>query len=260
MDTLSPPHGPTISEEAAVGPVPYAVHPGWRRAFPWLAHGITREGDPATPWDMALFGDGAAAPTLRRWQSLLDAVGMDRAVHARQVHGAAVRVHDGLAPGIRLAPDCDGHVTGAPGVLLAVTVADCVPVWLVHPRRRAVALLHAGWRGIAAGVLESGLAALRTRFGISAGELHLHLGPAICGRCYEVGPEVHDALGLPRPERPTPVDLRTLLRERAISAGVQEAHTTASAHCTRCGELDLFSHRRGRYERQVAFAGIRVGA
>src|SRR5690606_18360795 len=104
-------------------------------------------------------------------------------------------------------PAIDGHATRAPGLLLAVSVADCVPVSLVDPERRAVALLHAGWRGAAAGILERGLEVLAERLLARPEDLHVHLGPAICGGCYEVGPEVHRALGLPEPPAPAPVDL-----------------------------------------------------
>ena len=87
--------------------------------------------------------------------------------------------------------------------------------------------------------------------------LHAHLGPAICGACYEVGPEVCDALGLPKQSGPTPVDVRALLVSRARSLGMQECRITVSEHCTLCGTAGLFSHRGGRSERQAALLGIR---
>ena len=136
---------------------------------------------------------------------------MPRWVHGRQVHGATVRLHEAGPPGLAISPSCDGHVSGAPGVLLTVGLADCVGISLVDPVRRAVALLHSGWRGTAAGILEAGITVLRERLDSHARDLHVHLGPAICGRCYEVGPEVHAALGLPAPRGPQPVDLRAVL-------------------------------------------------
>jgi copper oxidase (laccase) domain-containing protein len=141
-------------------------------------------------------------------------------------------------------------------VLLAVTIADCVPVFVVDAGARAVCLLHAGWRGTAAGVLERGLERMTAR-GMGA-DVHVHLGPAICGSCYEVGPEVFAALGEPVPSRPTPIDLRGVLARRAVAAGVDPSRVTVSAHCTRCTGSELFSHRGGDRGRQVGYLGIRV--
>jgi copper oxidase (laccase) domain-containing protein len=146
-------------------------------------------------------------------------------------------------------------VTAQASVLLAVTVADCVPVSLVDPVMRRVGLLHAGWRGTAAGVLERGVAAMGE--GASARALRVHLGPAICGLCYEVGPEVFAALGEPAPAEPTPLDLRAVLARRAVVLGVAPEHVTVSAHCTRCTGSELFSHRGGDRGRQVGYLGIR---
>jgi YfiH family protein len=147
-------------------------------------------------------------------------------------------------------------VTSEPGVLLAVSAADCVPIFVVDPRERMVAALHAGWRGVAAGVLERGLAAFSVR--LSRTELRVHLGPAICGSCYEVGPEVFEAVGLAAPGRPAPIDLRAVLARRAIEHGVEPEHVTISEHCTLCTASDLFSHRGGDRGRQVGYLGIRV--
>jgi copper oxidase (laccase) domain-containing protein len=137
-----------------------------------------------------------------------------------------------------------------------VTVADCVPASLVDPERRAVALLHAGWRGVAAGILQRGLAVLGERWGSRPADLWLHLGPAICGACYEVGPEVFEALGLEVPAAPQPLDLRKLLAHGAAFAGVCEERISVSVHCTRCGGPELWSHRAGDRQRQAGFLAI----
>jgi copper oxidase (laccase) domain-containing protein len=141
---------------------------------------------------------------------------------------------------------------------MAVTIADCVPVSLVDSRRRTATLLHAGWRGIAAGILEEGIALMGDEFKAHVEDILVHLGPAICGSCYEVGPEVHGELGLPDPSGPRPVDLRAVLAQRAMSQGVMQAHLTRSSFCSLCGASPFFSHRGGAGERQVAFLGIRL--
>lgn len=258
-------------EERLPGAVPLYVHPSWAARYPWLVQGTTGRGGEvleavggaaaAGSFDLRLFGSLPVGVMLERWRHLREATGCSRAVHARQVHGARVLVHEeGGPPGLFIADGYDGHVTRTPGVLLTVSVADCVPIFLVDPDRRAVALLHGGWRGIAAGVLEEGVAALRELAGSPADALELHLGPAICGDCYEVGPEVFQALGLEPPPRPAPVDLRAVLVHRALQLGIAAGRITVSAFCTRCGGSPFFSHRAGCGERQVGVLGIRPNA
>jgi polyphenol oxidase len=228
------------------------VRSDWEEAFPWLVQGTTTRGR-----DFRLWGpDTPAGAALEAWEVLRAGMGADTVVHARQVHGAGLRFHEGGSPGLHLVPPSDGHMTRTPGVLLAVSVADCVPVFLVAEARRAVAVLHAGWRGVAAGIVEAGIQGFRDRLGVEPGDLHLHLGPAISGPEYEVGPEVHRALGRRDPGAPAPLDLRDVVAERASRAGVLPARIGRSKRCTRTDPL-LFSHRGGDRMRQVAYVMIR---
>ena len=178
-------------------------------------------------------------------------------VRSRQVHGRLIRVHGRLPRGVSVAGEGDGHATGADGVLLTVPLADCVPVFIVDPSRRTVALLHAGWRGTAAGVVEAGLDTLSEVFESDPGELVVHLGPAICGQCYEVGQEVFRALGEAAPVHPAPIDLRSVIRRRTIAAGVRRDDVTVSDECTLCGDGRYYSHRRGDRDRHRGYIGIR---
>jgi YfiH family protein len=238
--------------------VPALLHPEWAARFPWLVQGTTTRGSHGTAFDLGLFAGASPAHLVHEnWNRLLATTGMPCAAHARQVHEAEVRLHRSMPPGLSVVEPCDGHVTDAAGVLLAVTVADCVPIFVVSPEQRAVAALHAGWRGAAAGVLEAGLRVMDEALGASPGDLHVHLGPSICGECYEVGPEVFEALGRPSPGRPTAIDLRSVLAERAEAAGVGGDRITISSHCTRCTSSDLFSHRGGDGQRQVGYLGVR---
>jgi hypothetical protein len=256
---MNPPvgSGPTLVRETRVDAPPALVHPEWTRALPWLVQGTTIRGDAPHDFDLGMFSGGSAEAEVRaRWDELAAAAGMPRAVHARQVHGRRVRTHEAGTPGLTLVDECDGHVSQAAGVLLAVATADCVPVFLLDPVRRVVGVLHAGWRGASVGVLEEGVAAAES-VGARREDLRVHLGPAICERCYEVGPEVFTALGLSAPERPTPIDLRGALAARARSVGVEPEHVTVSAHCTRCTGSGLFSHRGGDAGRHVGYIGVR---
>ena len=248
-----------LRESPGPGSVPHLRLGAWGERWPWLVQGITTRG-PGEEWDLALFGEGSTGAVLGRWEELLEKLRVREAVHARQVHGAGIRAHPAGMAGLRVAPACDGHVTDRADLLLTVSVADCVPVYLVSEAPRAVGVVHAGWRGAAAGILEGALARMEAEYGVAPEGVHIHLGPSICGGCYEVGPEVHEALGEPVPQGPTPVDLRRNLARRAAAAGIPEASISVSDHCTRCGDAGLFSHRGGSRMRQMAFIGIREGA
>ena len=227
----------------------------WERRFPWLLAGTTRRTRTA---GMRAATVGPSSPS-----EAPDSVDLALAAHwravvrSRQVHGRLVQVHGRLPRGVCLTGEGDGHATGASGVLLTVTLADCVPVFIVDPPRRTVALLHAGWRGTAAGVVEAGLDTLSVTFESHPGDLLVHLGPAICGRCYEVGPEVFRALGEAAPDAPTAIDLRSAIRRRTLAAGVRAANVTVSGECTLCGDGRYFSHRRGDRGRHRGYIGIR---
>ena len=230
--------------------------PEWDARLPWLRAGTTRRGfgpgEEAGNGGRAGSDPGAGAAAAA---ALLEA-GWRSVVRSRQVHGSVTRVHADLPAGESVLGEGDGHVTRTPGTLLAVTLADCVPVFLADPVNRAVALLHAGWRGTAAGVLDQGLDVMARAFGSAAPNLFLHLGPAICGRCYEVGPEVFTALGEEPPPGPAPIDLRGVILRRARALGIRDGRLGANRECTLCGDGRYFSHRRGDSGRHLGFIGI----
>lgn len=250
-----------VREARRAASVPLWENRPWAARFPWLVQGTTGRGEAEDPFDLGLSRDQPVGAVLDRWRALRRGSGMPGAVHARQVHGTDLAVHRGTpAPGLLVMEDVDGHVTEQPGLLLTVSVADCVPVFLIQAQRRAVALVHAGWRGTAAGIVERALEHLDARNG--CGAIWLHCGPAICGRCYEVGPEVHAAVrpSAAPPTTPTPIDLRAAIAERARQAGVPPDQISVSKHCTRCGDDHFFSHRAGSGGRQMAILGVRPAA
>jgi YfiH family protein len=249
-----------VTEERIPGDLPLWAHPGWSERFPWLVQGVTSAGAPEHPFDLGLFGAQPVGEVLGRWKLLRERLGMPAVAHARQVHDTAVLVHR-VRPdeGLLVAEGYDAHLTALPGLLLSASVADCVPVSIVDSAARAVAVVHAGWRGVAGGIVERALEALRSLHGSDPASLWLHCGPAICGRCYEVGPEVHQAVhpGLTPPAVPTPIDLRRALGRRALAAGLAPERVSLSTHCTLCGDAGFFSHRGGSKGRQMALLGIR---
>lgn len=238
---------------------PSWVHPEWEELFPWLVQGTTGRSFDGGSSDFALFREAHPPASQEVWFELMGAVGFSMAAHSRQIHGRDLHLHSLASPGLTLGDPADGHFTTQGGLLLAVTVADCVPVFLVDRKTRSVALLHAGWRGIGEGILEEGVGRLGEAFAAKARDLFLHLGPSICGGCYEVGPEVHGALDLAVPGKAKPVDLRGVLGRKALGLGLRPDRITRSAFCTLCGGSPFFSHRGGDPERQVGYLGIRPG-
>jgi polyphenol oxidase len=248
-----------IEEELARGDLPLWTQPEWEARFPWLVQGITGTGREEEPFDLGLFGSQPVGVAMARWQRLQRELGLRSAVHAMQVHGGEVAAHRGVGwHGLLVTGGVDGHLTEEPDLLLTVSVADCVPLALVDEGRRCIALVHAGWRGVAAGIAERAVREILA--GGSAPEhLHAHAGPSICGTCYEVGPEVHAAIhpGRETPGGPAPIDLREALATRLATAGVPAEQVTISGHCTRCGPGHFFSHRRGSAARQMSVLGRR---
>lgn len=247
-----------ISEEAFPGvEVPFLHNPEWTREYPWLVQGITHRGDPdGADFDLGIGGRAPVADVLGRWERIRQALGVRGVVVSRQVHGATVRLARAPLVGLHLTPPADGHLTADPDLLLAVSVADCVPVFLVEPRSRTLALLHAGWRGVAAGVVEEGVRSLWDRFGVEPSSLLAHLGPAISGPRYPVGPEVLVALGLPDPGGTTHLDLTPHIVERLVRQGMTPEAITASSYCVH-DHPAFFSHRGGDGGRQMALLGFR---
>jgi len=202
------------------------------------------------------FGTGGSEPVsevMSRWNALTAELRplAPRFATASQVHGNRVVVHAGGWEGWLRVPAADGHITVTPGTAFAVTVADCVPVFVAHPSG-AIALLHSGWRGTVAGITRHAIAALQS-LGFSPADLHVHLGPSICGSCYEVSPDVYAQLTARAVARPTPVDLRAIIASHARALGVRQI--TISPFCTRHDDHLFFSHRAGDTGRQIAVLG-----
>lgn len=179
----------------------------------------------------------------RNRERLASRVGRPLAM-ARQVHGAAVHVVDrgwsGLDAPAGAMPEGDGVVSTDPDVAPAVLVADCLPVALAAGN--VVAMLHAGWRGLAAGVLAEGARLVQSRD--PQAELHAAIGPGIGACCYEVGEEVHQAFASygSAARRGCNLDLRAVARAQLRQAGASEIHDLNL--CTSCSPELWFSHRR----------------
>lgn len=246
-------------ERVSAGP---AVEPAEALSdLPGLVAGITLRvvgGGRGGVDDFGLSTGGSAWELADRYGALADSLGFPVASVCRQVHGTSL-VDVGAAPpaGLWIPGEADGLVGRAAGGLLLVTVADCVPVTVVEPESGSLALLHAGWRGAAAGILPRAIARLAAE-GYPASGLRVYLGPAICGDCYEVGPEVPRAFGR-RVDGTSHLDIRAELARQAAEAGVDTSRVHRSGACTRCERERYHSHRGdgARAGRMAAYVGWR---
>jgi YfiH family protein len=185
--------------------------------------------------------------------------GRGRLLLLRQVHGTTV-----VEAPWEGTPEGDAAVAAAPGWLLGIKTADCLPVLLVDPERRLVAAAHAGWRGTAAGVAARAADALAARGSRPEG-LMAALGPGIGPCCYEVGAELREAFGpggavffRPGPRGRLHLDVRAANVHQLVGAGLRPEAIHHVADCTRC-RADLYhSYRRdGRAAgRMVSFVGF----
>lgn len=245
----------TLRESAVAGAVPLYEVPGWRERYGIVA-GVTGRGEAPGGFDLGLWTGAPVGETMSRWRVFRRAMqGFAAVVLGTQVHGVEVMTMDAAVGWVQV-EGVDGWTTSARGILLTVTIADCVPVYLAVPGR-GVAILHAGWRGTAGGILHRGVSRLAGTTGATPGEMIMHCGVGICGDCYEVGAEVMEGCGV-RSEGAGPfhLDLRARLAQEGGELGV--GSITTSAWCSAHDPDQFFSHRRSRGAdgRMVAYVGM----
>lgn len=150
--------------------------------------------------------------------------------------------------------DADALISGDSAV--AVKTADCFPILLADPVHRAVAAVHAGWRGTAAGILRNAMQALSEKFGTKPEDLHAAIGPGIQVCCYEIGPEVSAEFG--RTGR-IHLDLAEIHQQQLTQSGVASSRIYNAGMCTSCGLEEFYSWRREKEQagRMWSFAGVR---
>jgi hypothetical protein len=246
---------PVVREELRPGPLPLYDLPTWRSHG--VIAGITGRGpEPGRGFDLGLWTDAPVGDVMSRWRAFRRAQpGFDAVVLGNQVHGVVVESVGRMRGWIHV-EGVDGWVTAARGTLLTVTLADCIPIYLLVPGR-GVALLHAGWRGTAGRILSAGLERLVADTGSTEGDVLMHLGVGICGRCYEVGSEVMQGCDAPASgPGPWHLDLREQLVQQGVTLGVRQVST--SAWCSAHDRASFYSHRasQGTDGRMVAYLGM----
>ena len=257
---MTAPAARIVREELRPGALPLYDLPTWRSHG--AIAGITGRGtEPGRGFDLGLWTDAPVGEVMSRWRAFRRAqTGFDLVVLGNQVHGVRVETvgqgHGWIHHGWIHVEGVDGWITTARGTLLTVTVADCIPVYLLVPGR-AVALLHAGWRGTAGGILGVGLERLLAETGSAPGDVLMHLGIGICGPCYEVGSEVMTGCGEPAEGAgPWHLDLREQLVRHGQRLGIQSV--SSSSWCSAHDRPSFYSHRasRGLDGRMVAYLGL----
>jgi len=222
----------------------------------------------------------------RRWQFVTL-----RQVHSDIIHHVDAH-HLASAPSEPLTGD--GLITATPGLLLGIQTADCLPIILVDPKRRAVGVFHAGWRGTVKRIVEKGVGEMQRWFGSRPGDLQAAIGPGVGGCCYEVGEEVRtkfesqfsyadslfrevkesdpvrekypllflNARAPGHGELPPKIflDLVEANRRQLLAVGVPARSIGSLPLCTSCNTDLLFSYRaeKGKTGRLMGAAGLRV--
>jgi polyphenol oxidase len=247
----------TVRESPVAGPVPLYELLDWRERHGIVA-GVTGRGEAADGggFDLGLRSAVPVGATMSRWGAFRRAVpGFNGVVLGNQVHGVELMTVDAAVGWVQV-EGIDGWTTSARGILLTVTIADCIPVYLAVPGR-GIALLHAGWRGTAGGILHRGVARLSGTTGATPRDMLMHCGVGICGDCYEVGAEVMEGCGA-RGEGPGPfhLDLRRRLEQEARELGIESI--SVSAWCSAHHGDRFYSYRRSRCAdgRMVAYLGM----
>jgi len=194
-------------------------------------------------------------------------VAPERLVTVRQVHGTEVVVVDGTF-GPEDAPAADALVVERPGLAIGVTTADCAPVLLFDPFGPRAAAVHAGWRGLAAGILRRTVAFM-AKLGSRPHELRAAVGPCIGARSYEVGPEVREAFLAADPAHAGDFspgagdrflfDLAAAARRQLLAAGLEPGRVEVMGLDTFAREDLFFSYRRARLRGEVRF-GLQLSA
>jgi polyphenol oxidase len=165
--------------------------------------------------------------------------------HLKQVHSNHVVAADG---GSGCLGEGDALITATPGTRIGIRTADCVPVLLADPERRAVAVVHAGWRGTVSEIARRTVEHLRDRFGTQPADLRAAIGPCIGNCCFEVGSDVAAKFEayLPQAALSTRIDLVAANIRQLQDAGLRPEHIDSLGYCTVCEPELFYSFRRDK--------------
>jgi len=177
-----------------------------------------------------------------------------------QVHSARVRRVDQAG----IYQQTDALITAEKNVFLAVLIADCFPVFLFDPGSAAVAVIHAGWRGTQAGIIENTLEKLKADLAVSAGRITAAIGPGLQSECFEVRKDVYELfaphyLSVHPAADKRYLNLRQVIVDKLLQQGVPQEQIEWSSECTFCSAEKFYSFRReGKHSgRMMGIIGIK---
>jgi len=221
--------------------------------------------------NMGFKTDDKRENVLENFKRVTDALGIsiDNIVLSDQVHDTKIKVVDesDRGKGITRESDIrgyDGLMTNARGVALVTFYADCVPVFLFDPKKKAIALVHSGWRGTVGKIADNAVKMMNEVYGCDCSDILAAIGPSIGKCCFETGDEVYrefsdkmDWSGKyceKKPDGKWNIGLQGIIKETLVRAGVPEGNITVSNICTMCNRDLFFSHRgdKGRTGRMAA--------
>lgn len=209
------------------------------------------------------FSSGDDLEIIRQNRKLFfDALGISEAniAWSKLVHGNKVLAADRPVKG----EDCDAVITNQPNVFACVSVADCTPVLIYDPKQKAVAAIHAGWRGTAAGIVTETLKAMQSNYGTKGEDCLAFIGACIGERNFEVGEEVAnqfapDVKRFDTSKQKYFVDLKKENKKQLVEFGVKENNIEVSNYCTIADNDKFFSYRKekGVTGRMLAVIGYK---
>jgi polyphenol oxidase len=278
-----------------------ALHDPSLSRISWLVHGFsTRNGGGSSVYgkgslNLGFTSHDSTAAVVRNRQAFVAALGNSRTpawelATLRQIHSDLIHLVN-KAPKLPLAGD--GLITDTPSILLAVLTADCLPVIVVDPKKRAVGVFHAGWRGTVKRIVEKGVGEMRKHFDSDPAQLRAVIGPGIRNCCYQVGPEVRNtfearfaygtelfretketneiherypllfltsrAPGHSELPKQIFLNLAEANRRQLLAAGLKRRNVFDLGLCTACNTELFFSHRAedGKTGRMMTVVGVR---
>jgi len=269
--------------------------------LPWLTHGFTtRKGGHSRVYgrntlNLGFTSHDTKAAVARNRQQL--SVSLAKRARSKWELVTLRQVHSDLIHLITRVPEHplsgDGLITSTAGLLLGVLTADCFPIIIVDPKRRAIGVFHAGWRGTLKRIAQKGVGEMRKHFGSNPAQLRAAIGPGIRNCCYQVGPEVRStfegqftycsqlfretkerneiherypllfltarAPGHSDLPRQIFLDLAEANRRQLLDAGLMARNISDLGTCTSCNPELFFSHRaeKGKTGRMMAIVGVR---
>lgn len=220
-----------------------------------VLHGVTTKA-------IGNFASDIQSIELRKNLNALFGINSERMVFVTQVHGDKIYVVKGSQIKQNPIPQSDGLITNIPGICLVIKVADCLPIFILDSKNKAIGLIHAGWRGMIKCIVQKAILKMITLYGSQPKDLVIGFGPSIGVCCYKVGNEVVSQLKktfsyTEKLIKDGYLDLQKANKKQLLELGVLEENIILNKYCTYHDNNLFFSHRRGDNGRMMAILQLR---